>query len=86
MMMAWRRIHHNFFIDNYSPQENVDNDDGSRYYDTHDNFLVYGGQGMKNDFGGHDNYHRNNIYAYSGKALGVRLFLFLFTLHVWCES
>ena len=32
-------------------QENVDNDDGSRYYKTHDNFFVYGGQGMKNDFG-----------------------------------
>ena len=27
-----RDIHHNFFMDNYSPQENVDNDDGSRYY------------------------------------------------------
>ena len=26
--MAWRAIHHNFLIDNYSPQENVDNDDG----------------------------------------------------------
>ncbi len=48
MDMAWREIHHNFFIDNYSPQENVDNDDGSRYYKTHDNFFVYGGQGMKN--------------------------------------
>ena len=32
-------------------QENVDNDDGSRYYKTHDNFFVYGGRGMKNDFG-----------------------------------
>ncbi len=29
MTMATREIHHNFFIDNYSPQENVDNDDGS---------------------------------------------------------
>ena len=28
MIMQWREIHHNFFIDNYSPQENVDNDDG----------------------------------------------------------
>ena len=35
----------------YVSQENVDNDDGSRYYKTHDNFFVYGGQGMKNDFG-----------------------------------
>lgn len=33
--MQWRRIHHNFFIDNYSPQEGVDNDDGSSYYKTH---------------------------------------------------
>jgi hypothetical protein len=72
MFMAWREIHHNFFIDNYSPQENVDNDDGrcelfpapkysptrcslfshfacSCFYHTHDNFLVYGGNGMKND-------------------------------------
>ena len=71
MDMAWREIHHNFFMDNYSPQENVDNDDGSRYYKTHNNFFVYGGQGMKNDFGGHDNHHEENIYAYVGRALGV---------------
>jgi hypothetical protein len=25
MIMAWRSIHHNFLIDNYSPQEAVDN-------------------------------------------------------------
>ena len=61
----------NFFIDNYSPQEDVDNDDGSCFYHTHDNFLVYGGQGMKNDFGGHDNHHYNNVYAYVGHGLGV---------------
>merc|ERR1719473_2374291 len=71
MYMAWREIHHNFFIDNYSPQEDVDNDDGSAYYHTHHNFLVYGGQGMKNDFGGHDNQHFNNVYAYVGRGLGV---------------
>ena len=68
--MAWRTIHHNFFIDNYSPQENVDNDDGSAYYKTHDNFFVYGGNGMKNDFGGHDNHHVGNIYAYVGQGIG----------------
>jgi hypothetical protein len=71
MVMQWREIHHNFFVDNYSPQENVDNDDGSCFYHTHDNFLVYGGNGMKNDFGGHDNHHYDNIYAYAGHALGV---------------
>ena len=70
MTMAWREIHHNFFIDNYSPQENVDNDDGSSYYNTHDNFFVYGGNGMKNDFGGHDNNHHDNIYGYVGQAIG----------------
>lgn len=71
MLMQWREIHHNFFIDNYSPQEDVDNDDGSAYYKTHDNFLVYGGRGMKNDFGGHDNHHYNNIYAYTGQVTGL---------------
>merc|ERR1712166_1221572 len=71
MILEWRDIHHNFLIDNYSPQENVDNDDGSAYYHTHDNFLVYGGQGMKNDFGGHDNHHYGNVYAYVGQGLGV---------------
>merc|ERR1711861_43965 len=30
-----------------------------------------GGQGMKNDFGGHDNHHYNNVYAYVGRGLGV---------------
>merc|ERR1719515_497455 len=70
MIMAWRELHHNFFIDNYSPQENVDNDDGSCFYKTHDNFMVYGGNGMKSDFGGHDNYHHDNIYAYVGQAIG----------------
>merc|ERR1712232_1523237 len=69
MQMEWRELHHNFFIDNYSPQEGVDNDDGSSYYHTHDNFLVYGHQGLKSDFGGHDNRHQDNILAYSERAL-----------------
>lgn len=72
MTMAWRQLHHNFFIDNYSPQEGVDNDDGSQYYHTHDNFLVYGVQGQKADFGGHDNRHQDNIYAYVGRALSTK--------------
>ena len=36
-----------------------------------DNSFVYGGNGMKNDFGGHDNYHLNNIYAYVGRAVSL---------------
>merc|ERR1712003_84412 len=70
MRMAWRELHHNFLIDNYSPQEGVDNDDGSQYYHTHHNFLVYGRQGLKADFGGHDNHHSDNIYAYVSRAMG----------------
>ena len=34
------------------------------------NFFVYGGNGMKNDFGGHDNYHHDNVYAWVGQAIG----------------
>ena len=41
MQMQWREIRNNFFIDQYSMQENVDNDDGSGWYYTHDNFFVY---------------------------------------------
>merc|ERR1712048_1544292 len=69
MQMEWREIHHNFLLDNFSPQEGVDNDDGSAYYYTHDNFMVYGKQGLKSDFGGHDNHHVNNIYAYVERAM-----------------
>lgn len=71
MIPDWREIHHNFFIDNYSPHSAVDNDDGSSYYRTHDNFLVYGATGLKSDFGGHDNTHVSNIYAYASSAVAV---------------
>ena len=60
----WDHIFQNFMIANYNSQEAIDNDDGSAYYQTHDNFFAYSGYGMKNDFGGHDNRHFNNIYAY----------------------
>ncbi|ETO36005.1 hypothetical protein RFI_01057 [Reticulomyxa filosa] len=56
-------ISYNFFIANYNSQEAIDNDDGSCYYYTHHNFFVYSGNGMKNDFGGHDNKHEFNIYG-----------------------
>ena len=47
------------------------NDDGSAYYHTHSNFFVYSDGGLKNDFGGHDNHHHDNLYAYTGKVLNV---------------
>ena len=60
----WDYISYNFMIANYESIMAIDNDDGSNYYKTHDNFFAYGGRGMKNDFGGHDNHHYNNIYSY----------------------
>eukprot|EP01061_Rhynchopus_euleeides_P019318 TRINITY_DN3171_c2_g1_i1.p1 TRINITY_DN3171_c2_g1~~TRINITY_DN3171_c2_g1_i1.p1 ORF type:complete len:815 (+),score=298.15 TRINITY_DN3171_c2_g1_i1:44-2446(+) len=71
VQMAWRELRNNFFIDNYNLQEGIDNDDGSAYYHTHDNVLVSGDQGMKNDFGGHDNMHYNNLYAYVKQGFGI---------------
>ena len=55
--------------DQHNNQENVDNDDGSGYYSTHDNFLVYGKTGLKCDFGGHDNHHFDNIYTFVETAV-----------------
>jgi len=71
LIMAWREIHHNFFIDNYSPGMNVDNDDGSYNYRTHHNFLVYAQYGLKSDFGGHDNIHEDNLYAYVDSTVAL---------------
>ena len=71
MIKAWDEIHNNFMVANYNGQESIDNDDGSCYYHTHDNFFVYSGNGMKNDFGGHDNHHYNNIYGYLGHCFGI---------------
>jgi hypothetical protein len=61
---AMDNIRNNFFIANYHSLGAVDNDDGSSYYTTTDNFFVYGQGGLKNDFEGHDNIHSGNIYAY----------------------
>ena len=68
---ADRHIHHNFIIANYNSEGAIDTDDGSAYYQTEDNFFAYGANGLKSDFGGHDNYHRRNIYAYAGACFGA---------------
>lgn len=65
----WDHIFKNFIIANYNSGWAIDNDDGSAYYKTHHNFLVYSNSGMKSDFGGHDNRHYNNIYAYSNSGI-----------------
>ena len=67
----WDYIYSNFMIANYHSSMAIDNDDGSNYYQTFNNFFAYSSSGMKNDFGGHDNRHYDNIYAYVGKGFGI---------------
>ena len=50
----WNFLTSNFLLSNYESQEGIDNDDGSAYYNSSRNLLVYSGNGMKSDFGGHD--------------------------------
>jgi len=59
---AYNEIYKNFIMANYDAMGSIDNDDGSSWYDVHDNFFPYGG-GMKMDFGGHDKKFYNNIIA-----------------------
>jgi len=68
---TFREIRHNFIFDVYSSQEGIDTDDGSSYYHTHDNFMVYAKDGLKSDFGGQWNWHYDNVYAYVGKCFGA---------------
>jgi hypothetical protein len=60
----YNTIHKNLMIANYGSQEAVDNDDGSGFYRTTSNVLVYGNYGQKADMAGHDNHHVENLYAY----------------------
>eukprot|EP01047_Picozoa_sp_COSAG01_P044279 COSAG01_NODE_3990_length_5458_cov_2.452323_3_plen_149_part_00 len=63
-----RREHHNFILGTYSTQEAFDTDDGSSYYAMSSNFLVYGSNGLKSDFGGHTHSSIGDIYAVGGVA------------------
>ena len=56
---TWREIRKNFIFDVYSSQEAIDTDDGSSYYHTHDNFMIYASAGLKSDFGGQWNWLYN---------------------------
>ena len=62
---AMDEIAFNFIIANYNSLGAIDNDDGSSYYNTHNNFFVWGGGGLKNDFEGHDNWWIDNVVALS---------------------
>ena len=63
---ADRHIHHNFIIGTYNSQETIDTDDGSAYIQVHDNLLAYADNGLKSDFGGHDEVYSGNVLAYVG--------------------
>jgi hypothetical protein len=65
---ATRKIHGNFILATYFSQQAIDTDDGSAYYEVFDNFFVYGDNGLKSDFGGHDNKWHNNVLAFVGNC------------------
>ena len=53
-------------------------DDGSAYYDTHHNVFIsasegaaYGGNSLKSDFGGHDNFHHDNLDLFWSVGFGI---------------
>ena len=64
VLKAYDELAYNLMLGNYDTTQDVDNDDGSSYYSTHHNFLVYGCRGLKTNFGGHDNHHFDNVYGY----------------------
>eukprot|EP00041_Stephanoeca_diplocostata_P008798 m.131773 g.131773 ORF g.131773 m.131773 type:complete len:956 (+) comp17481_c0_seq4:331-3198(+) len=66
----FREIRKNFIIGTYNSQEDIDTDDGSSYYQTHDNYFAMADHGLKSDFGGQWNHHFRNVYAYVGQCLG----------------
>lgn len=66
---ATRAIHRNLIIANYFSFGAIDTDDGSSYFDVHDNFLAYGEHGLKSDFGGHNMVWHGNVLAYVGNCI-----------------
>lgn len=71
-------ISFNFFLANYHSSMAVDNDDGSAYFDTHDNVFIsassgaaYGGNSLKSDFGGHSNFHHANVDLFFSVGFGI---------------
>ena len=52
-------VNNNFIIANYGGSQGFDNDDGSSWYNIHDNFIY--GEGLKQDYGGHDSRYTNNV-------------------------
>jgi hypothetical protein len=63
-------INHNFFIANYESSMCVDNDDGSCFYEIHDNVCAYGGH--KSDFAGHSKRTFNSLQIFPKKDSCVK--------------
>ena len=66
-----RQVHHNFWIGNYNSQEAMDTDDGSAYIHTFSNVFAYADNGLKSDFGGHDNVWERNLLLYVNNCYGA---------------
>jgi len=71
-------ISYNFMLANYHSSMAIDNDDGSAFYDTHHNVFIsassgaaYGGNSLKNDFGGHSNFHHDNVDLFWSAGFGI---------------
>ena len=62
----FRQVRNNFILGTYDTLFTLDTDDGSGYLQAHNNFLVYGGGGLKSFFGGRWQHHWQNVYAYLG--------------------
>jgi len=68
---ADRHVHHNFIIATYNSEGALDTDDGSAYLRAYENFFAYGSNGLKGDFGGHDQRWHGNVIAYAGGCFGA---------------
>ena len=64
----YTEVHHNFIFANYGASQAFDTDDGSAWYDIHDNF-GWDAQGVKNDYGGYNKkFHDNLNVVWGNKA------------------
>ena len=62
----FRQVRNNFILGTYDTLFDLDTDDGSGYLQAYNNFLVYGGGGLKSFFDGQWQHHWNNVYGYVG--------------------
>ena len=61
---AFNDVHHNMIVANYAADGGcLDNDDGSAWYQIHDNACLFGGH--KSDFDGHSKWSFDNLHLYA---------------------